>query len=98
MHEESEALHAERTHGLEENVKQATTDDAFSPVPQTLPRSDRQAFSVVSTYIALMLFNALSMGGYSAAEAGFPDGCKDDSAERRPLREQQHVGYQSTYI
>ena len=56
------------------------------------------SFSLASTYVALMLFNALSLGGYAAAEAGFPDGCQDDRAERRPLKQQEHVGYQTQYI
>ena len=52
-------------------------------------------FSLASTYVALMLFNALSMGGYSAAGAGFLEGCQDDAEEeRRPLKE----AHQSQYI
>jgi hypothetical protein len=56
-------------------------------------------FSLATTYVALMLFNALSLGGYAAAEAGFSDGCQDDRGdERRPLKQQQHAGYQTQYI
>lgn len=58
-------------------------------------------YSLASTYVALMLFNALSMGGYSAAVAGFSEGCQDEEEEQTPLRQQQQQpGYQtqSQYI
>ena len=57
------------------------------------------AFSLASTYTALMLFSALSQGGRDALEAGFPEGCLDNAAsERRPLRNSMTPGYSTGYI
>mmetsp|Transcript_45193 Transcript_45193/g.72774 ORF Transcript_45193/g.72774 Transcript_45193/m.72774 type:complete len:193 (+) Transcript_45193:72-650(+) len=57
------------------------------------------AFSLTSACVALMLFNALSMGGHTAAEAGFQEGCQDEDEERRPLTQQvRPVQYQSQYV
>ena len=50
------------------------------------------SFSIGSTVVALMLFNALSLGGEVLTDAGFDDG----ESERRPLKSERPSQHMST--
>jgi hypothetical protein len=57
-----------------------------------------QAFSLAATYVALLLFGALSSGGAAAVEAGFSDeGLESPSSDdSRASREKERGGYQTS--
>jgi hypothetical protein len=56
------------------------------------------AFSLAATYVALLLFGALSSGGAAAVEAGFSDeGLESPSSDdSRASREKERGGYQTS--